>query len=211
VLNRNAPEVERGVLYVPGWNDFESAGQMVREGFKEEETVAASQAAAASDGDQERELKSPVEVLELLRHINFHVRDVASAQEEEGEAADEEGEAAEEDAAPRPPVKLSESELEIGRVKLMRRHWMEWCGPAPRASSRSVALHRSWERELRRARSNAPGVRPEAGPAPGRLEGLEDEELREIKDPAKHPTETRRAFLAEMAEAAANGVPARDA
>jgi len=134
VLNRNAPEVERGVLYVPGWNDFESAGQMVREGFKEEETVAASQAAAASDGDQERELKSPVEVLELLRHINFHVRDVASAQEEEGEAADE-------DAAPRPPVQLSESELEIGRVKLMRRHWMEWCGPAPRAPSRSVALH----------------------------------------------------------------------
>jgi hypothetical protein len=123
VLSRNAPPTEEGLVYVPDWNENE-AGKTIR-------TAPGLQTVGKAPEKEDMEgpggkMKTPMEVIDMLRTMNFHVRDTfrAMTEEEEEAAAPASASASEDDEEPAPLPTLDDEEMEIMRVRLLRTHWI---------------------------------------------------------------------------------------
>ena len=125
VLSRNAPPTEEGVVYIPDWNENE-AGKTVRQtpGLQTIGKAPDAKDLASSASD----FKSPMEVIEMLRTMNFHLRDTFRALAE----ADERAAAPPVEPSPmleeeeEEPVELNDEEMSVMRVSLLREHWLSY-------------------------------------------------------------------------------------
>jgi hypothetical protein len=122
VLARNAPPTEEGVVYVPEWNENE-AGKTLRTAPG---TTAIGKAPAPEDLSPVSALKPPLEVIEMLRTMNFFLRDTFRARAEEVEAASMPVTAVVDEDDEEEELDLSPSEMDILRVRLLRDHWVEF-------------------------------------------------------------------------------------
>jgi hypothetical protein len=122
VLARNAPPTEEGVVYVPEWNENE-AGKTLRTAPG---TTAIGKAPAPEDLSPASALKPPLEVIEMLRTMNFFLRDTFRARAEEVEEESMPEKAVVDDDEEEEALELSPSEMDILRVRLLRDHWVEF-------------------------------------------------------------------------------------
>ena len=119
VLSRNAPETQEGVVYLPGWN-LDEGGNYVKP-----EEMAMKESAEKVVGKMKFEYKSPLEVLDMLKTLNIFVREHLRSQSGQGgeEAERREGAGGGEFMHQR---RMTGEELEIARIKMMRKHWIPW-------------------------------------------------------------------------------------
>ena len=124
VLSRYAPPTEEGVVYIPDWNENE-AGKTVRQAPGLQTIGKAPDAKDLASGTSD--FKSPMEVIEMLRTMNFHLRDTfrALAEADERAAAPpvEPSPTLEEEAE---QIELSDEEMSVMRVSLLREHWLSY-------------------------------------------------------------------------------------
>eukprot|EP00960_Hanusia_phi_P070543 767331-Hanusia_phi.AAC.2 len=113
VLSRNAPETQEGVVYLPGWN-MDEGGNYVKP-----EEIALKESAEKVVGKMKFEFKPPLEVLDMLKTLNIFVREYMRAQSGQGEVGGEQEESMYQG-------RMTEEELEIVRIKMMRKHWIPW-------------------------------------------------------------------------------------